>query len=144
MSAHLKWSQAFPLFESDHHRPLIGRPGGYRIRAFTSRGTPRKISRMAGTDRDGILHIGKSGNLGKRIRHCRQSAEGIRGGHHAGREYFEWGFDRLAPPKLLRYDYVVTRTEKRALALERRLHEGYRRRYLDRPPLDSTSGQDRW
>ena len=137
----LEWSPAYPLFKTERHLAVMGKPGVYRIRAFTEYGDPLPIGRFAGVDPLGILHIGKSGNLGRRIRSFRQAAQGLKAAHHAGREFCEWRFERLVPPERLRFDCFVTSTEQEALRLERALHQEYRNRFLDRPPLDGTSGQ---
>ncbi len=71
----------------------------------------------------------------------RQAAEGLRAQHHAGREFSEWHFEELIPRECLRFDYVETTTGREALKLERVLHEEYRKKFFDRPPLDGTSGQ---
>ncbi len=141
MSLAREWSPAYPLFNNKHHLELRDKPGVYRIRAFTEHGEPLPIGRFGGVDSLGILHIGKSKNLGTRIRMCRQAAEGLRAPHHAGHEFFEWHFERHIPRERVRFDYIETSTEQEALKLERLLHEEYRKKFLDRPPLDSTSGQ---
>lgn len=120
---------------------MYDKPGVYRIRVFTDHDEPLSIHRMKGADSLGILHIGKSKNLGLRIRTFRQAAEGLKASHHAGCEFHEWGFESIIPRDRLRYDYVVTHTEQEALKMERSLHEEYRKKYFDRPPLDGTSGQ---
>lgn len=137
----IKWSQPFPLFNTQHHLDVIRRPGVYRVRAFTEHGEPLPIPRLRGVDPLGILHLGKSKNLGTRIRMFRQAAEGLKASHHAGLEFFEWHFEKLIARERLRFDYFETATEQEALKLERSLHEEYRRNFLDRPPLDGTSGQ---
>lgn len=139
----LEWSLSRVLFGTKHHLDVMGEPGIYRIRAFTEDGKPLPINRFGGVDRLGILHIGKSVNLGNRIRRFRQAAERLKASHHAGREYAKWRFDKLVPRERLRFDYIVTLTERDALALERELHKAYRTQFFDRPPLDSTSGQSR-
>lgn len=137
----IQWSQPFPLFNAQHYLEVIKRPGVYRVRAFTEHGEPLSIPRLCGVDQLGILHIGKSNNLGTRIRMFRQAAGGLKASHHGGREFFEWRFDKLIPRERLRFDYFETATEEEALKLERSLHKEYRRNFLDRPPLDGTSGQ---
>ena len=107
----LKWSPAYPLFNTKHHLELRDKPGVYRIRAFTEHGEPLCIGRFGGVDPHGILHIGKSGNLGTRIRMCRQAAEGLKASHHVGREFSKWHFERLIPRERLRFDYIETSTE---------------------------------
>ena len=139
----LEWSPAYPLFGAKHHLDVSGKPGVYRIRAFAGDGNPLPIPRANGVDPAGILHIGKSTDLGRRLRFFRQAAEGKKASHHAGREYANWHFEKLVPLEQLRFDYLLTDDETEALDLERRLHEAYRFAYLDRPPLDGTSGQSR-
>lgn len=120
---------------------MSGKAGVYRIRAFTHNGESLSIPRLGGIDPDGILHIGKSINLGRRIRTFRQAAEGLKASHHAGREFLRWGFEKVISRERLHFDYFETGSEQEALKLEHLLHEEYRKRYLDRPPLDGTSGQ---
>lgn len=136
-----KWSSDYPLFDTKHHLEVSGMPGVYRIRAFTEQGKPLPIPRLGGVDSLGILHIGKSKNLGRRIRMFRQAAEGLKASHHAGLEFFKWKFEQIIPHDKLRFDYFETSTEPEALKLERLLHEEYRKEFFDRPPLDGTSGQ---
>lgn len=139
----LKWSLAYPLFGTKHHLEISGKPGVYRIRAFAPDDNPLPIPRANGVDPAGILHIGKSNDLGRRLRFFRQAAEGKKASHHAGREYARWHFEKLVPREQLRFDYLLVNDGTESLALERRLHEEYRFVYLDRPPLDGTSGQSR-
>ena len=136
----MEWSELHPL-RSGYHLEIGRRAGVYRIRAIDADGRPVSIARVKGTDPDGILHIGQSVNLGVRIRTFRQAAEGLRAPHHAGIEFRRWGFGDRFPLQNLRFDYILVEDGAVALRLERELHEEYRRRYLDRPPLDGTSGQ---
>jgi hypothetical protein len=137
----VNWSPPYLLFDTTHHLGLRYRAGVYRIRAFKNDDEPVLIKRFAGTDPLGILHIGKSNDLGTRIRTFRQAAQGLKAQHHAGVEYFRWQYERLVPHSKLKYDYYMTQSERDALELEQALHEDYRMKFLDRPPLDSTSGQ---
>lgn len=137
----IKWSAPCALFNTKDHLDVGGKPGVYRIRVFTDRNEPMRIHRVNGVDSLGILHIGKSNNLGLRIRTFRQAAQGLKAAHHAGHEFHGWGFETIIPRNRLRYDYAITRTDQEALKMERYLHEEYRKTYFDRPPLDGTSGQ---
>jgi hypothetical protein len=141
MKETVKWSRPYPLFNSTEHLEVSGKPGVYRIRALTHNSESLSIYRLGGIDPEGILHIGKSINLGRRIRTFRQAAEGLKASHHAGLEFFHWGFEKVIPRERLHFDHFETRSEQEALKLEHLLHEEYRKRYLDRPPLDGTSGQ---
>ena len=134
------WSEVHALKSGDHLQ--IGRrPGVYRIRAYDLQGSAVAIARVRGMDALGILHIGKSVDLGVRIRTFRQAAEGLKAPHHAGIEFHRWGFGVVFPIERLWFDYAITPDEAEALRLERMLHEEYRREFFDRPPLDGTSGQ---
>lgn len=104
-------------------------------------GQAAPIHRLNGTDRDGILHIGQSGNLRRRIPEFYRAAKSGNGNHQAGNEFQNWKFRKEFPLKSLRFDYVETGDRRQAVRLERALHQRYRQRFLDRPPLDGTSGQ---
>ena len=136
----ISWSGTYPL-TSGHHLELGRRPGVYRIRVFTRDGRPVPIPRLNGIDELGILHIGHSEQLGLRVRVFRQAAEGLKAPHPAGRQFHQWGFASRFRPQDLRFDYVITIDKADAIKLERHLHEEYRLRYLDKPPLDAQSGQ---
>ena len=141
MKENIQWSRAYLLFNSREHLEVSGKPGVYRIRAFNDKGESLSIHRLGGIDTEGILHIGKSSNLGRRIRTFRQAAEGLKASHHAGLEFFHWGFEKVTTQESLRFDHFETGSDQEALKLERFLHEEYRKKYFDRPPLDGTSGQ---
>jgi len=136
----LRWSGTY-LLTSGHHLEVRKRPGVYRIRAFNSQGQAMPVRRLNGLDPLGILHIGQSIKLGVRVRTFRQAAEGLRAPHQAGIQFNYWGFAGIFPLQHLRFDYVLVQSQNEAIRLERQLHEEYRRQYLDRPPLDGTSGQ---
>ena len=46
----IQWSAVYPLFGGKDHLPLGGKPGVYRIRAFTAPGKPLSINRMGEVD----------------------------------------------------------------------------------------------
>jgi hypothetical protein len=141
MKENIKWSGSYPLFNSQENLGVSGKPGVYRIRAIDCNGEFLFTHRLGGIDTEGILHIGKSKNLGRRIRTFRQAAEGLKASHHAGLEFFHWGFDNVIPRERIHFDHFETGSEQESLKLERLLHEEYRKKYLDRPPFDGTSGQ---
>src|SRR5262245_23994610 len=126
----LEWSDPYAL-RSGQHLQIGLRSGVYRIRAFGRDAKPMVISRAKGGDALGILHIGQSVDLGVRIRTFRQAAEGLKARHQAGMEFYRWGFMEVFPLDQLRFDYVIVANGKEALRLERKLHEEYRRQYLD-------------
>lgn len=136
-----KWSPPQLLLKGREGLELKDRPGVYRIRAFTKQGKPRCIRRAAGVDREGILHIGETKHLRQRVRMFRNAATGGKADHKAGKEFKKWGFKNLAPLEILRLDFYETDTKEDAQALEKRLFELYRKRLLDRPPLEATTGR---
>jgi len=135
----LSWSESYPLPSSTsrHHLGIQEAAGVYRIRAFDQEGQPAPIARAGGTDPLGILHIGESEQLGIRVRHFRQAAEGLAAQHPAGRRFHRWGFARQFPIARLRFDYARVQGKSEARRLEGRLHEEYSQKYLDLPPLDA-------
>lgn len=135
-----KWAKPQPLLTAGEHLELSDKPGVYRIRAFTKQGKPRCISRAGGVDREGILHIGQSHKLRERIGNFRRSAARGTRVHKAGSEFFKWGFPKLFPLRDLRFDFVYTDTKEEAEQREKCLHAQYRKKFLDRPPLDARAG----
>jgi hypothetical protein len=100
------------------------------------------MRRFNGDDSEGILHIGMSGDLFKRLKSFHKGA--IRRkfpAHFASSEFIKWKFDDLIPTDHLRFDFIETSGEDAAKALETELHRNYRSKFLDRPPLDGTSGK---
>ena len=136
----VRWSGPYPIVPRPGQGIRVDNgPGVYRIRAFNDDGTPFEIPRLRGVDKLGILHIEKSVKLKRRIQEISASVEGDRR-HHAGNEFDYWKFNRAIPLRCLRYEYYYTATGDDALEAERQLQGKYRDRYLDRPPLDGTSG----
>lgn len=72
----------------------------------------------------------------------RQAAAGLKAPHKGGIEFHQFDFARIVSPERLWFDYALSRDEEEALRWERALHLEYRNTFLDRPPLDGTSGQE--
>ncbi len=135
------FSQAYSLSQIDGwpKRELSRTSGVYRIRAFQA-GKPRPITRFNGTDPDGILHIGMSGNLLSRLKSFHGGAiQNKVHAHFASRQFVYWRFDDVI--KDLCFDFIPLKNVKAAKERETELHETYRKKFLDRPPLDGTSGE---
>ena len=136
------WHGPFALTRDGIKENVKESPGVYRIPAFDAHGRPVSICRANGVDAHGILHIGQSVGLRGRILAFLLAAQGGSAAHHAGNEFFQWEFGQRFPVEHFRFDYILARSSEYAKKLERELHEAYRLRYLDRPPLDGTSGQE--
>ena len=137
------WSDLQPLRRESIKADVPEAPGVYRIRGFSPEGSPHPIPRCRGTDTDGILHIGHSGDLRSRLTQFFNSAVSGKRQHSAGCEFCDSGFGTYFPAARLYYDFVATLSKLEALALELQLHLEYRKVYLDKPPLDSSVGQQR-
>ena len=103
-------------------------PGVYRIRH-----ADHEIGRANGTDDEGILHIGMSKNLRRRVREFYKAATTKKGSHSAGLKYSNYGFGKKFPISSLTCEYVYT---SKARDHEKELHAKYIKTYLDHPPLD--------
>ncbi len=139
-----EWPQTYPLhlineWPTDR---LKHQPGVYRIRAFYEQAQPRAVRRFNGDDPEGILHIGMSSNLFNRLRSFyRGAVEQKFPAHFASSEFIKWKFDKSVPADQLRFDFIGTPNAQAAKDLETELHRAYRYKFLDRPPLDGTSGK---
>lgn len=136
---HREWSTPVPL---EHARPPID-AGVYMVQA-TSRGRPRRIARAADVDHDGVLVIGESRHLARRIatmvKAMRLQDRSRSYSHRAGLDYSRghgWHYGRcFALPDLV-IRWWATKHHK---LLEAGLLEKYRWRFLDRPPLNASIG----
>jgi len=122
-------------------RKLSRTSGVYRIRAFKA-GKPFPITRFIGTDPEGILHIGMSRNLLSRLKSFYGGAVKTKvHAHFASRQFVYWHYDNVIPAEDLWFDFIPLENVKAAKECETKLHETYRKKFLDRPPLDGTSGE---
>jgi hypothetical protein len=136
------FSQAYSLLQMDDWPTtgLKGTPGVYRIRAFKE-GKPLPSTRFNGTDPNGILHIGMSGNLFQRLKSFRSGIKLNLHAHFGSRQFVYWRFDGVIHADDLRFDFIPSKNGKAAKDFETERHEAYRKTFLDRPPLDGTSGE---
>ena len=118
-------------------------PGVYRVRIFNTDGKPSPIRRALGVDTDGILDIGESNNLRKRLREFWGCARGKYYPHSAGIEYRKWKLDQHWPLEQLHFDFIHVREKADAEKLELRMIDNYRKQFYDRPPLNKSQGK-RW
>jgi hypothetical protein len=135
------WSAPIRLYLDNGARaPLMAvpsAPGVYRIRVLRSDGLSEPISRTDGADDDGILHIGKSGDLQTRVKYFQGAAAGGKAASQAGWNFNNYRFVRRYPLVSLAVDWYRTANVLAARQLEHQLHEDYQFRFLDRPPLDA-------
>ncbi|MGE0397190.1 MAG: hypothetical protein AB7T06_10760 [Kofleriaceae bacterium] len=120
----------------------------YRVRAFDPSGRARVIHRAGGDDISGTLDIGESGDGSDRMYTLMRVLNGNSGSHRAAWEYRWYDFHITFPVAELRLDIIEVGEKKLAEAIECALLEEYRTEFLDRPPLNGTSGKpaavERW
>ena len=113
-------------------------PGVYKIRLL-ARGKPQTIPRFLGQDPSGLLSIGVSGNLERRLRDFLRGLDKGRGHSEANLLNLlrtHASLERKVGPYSFQYSYK-SYNHKKALALESMLIKQYVKRFGEVPPLNS-------
>lgn len=106
-------------------------PGTYMIAAR------HRLHRAVGVDEEGILDIGTSKRLRKRLTEFWQCATGARpGGHMAGWRFAYYGMAQHFPLASLHVCWRPAATADEAAREEGRLIEEYVRQHMESPPLN--------
>lgn len=135
-------SSKFSNLESLDH--IDEKPGVYVIR-YLEGSTPKHFTRLNGIDEEGILCIGQSKNLRKRIWQFLKdaTAEGLSIKYHSEGWNFRKYFRDNPNPKAIRLEienmeviWKILDNEDEAKELETRLIQGYVMRFQDKPPLN--------
>jgi excinuclease UvrABC nuclease subunit len=63
----MKWPE-WNSFRKESISQIPEEPGVYQLRSLGDDGNPQSISRLQGKDPEGIVYIGESSNLKKRIK----------------------------------------------------------------------------
>ena len=106
-------------------------PGAYII------GTKQSIARLSGQDKNGILSIGETDNLLKRLQMFLACADGNRHrGHTAGWRYRELNLHKLFPITSLHFRWKSALSKEEAYSLEGELLKEYASQHLELPPLN--------
>ena len=111
-------------------------PGAYLVRC---RNHP--TNRLLGLDQEGVLDIGESGNLRRRIKLFQACIEGQKRLHCAGRRFHRLGLARHFPIKELEFKWCITEDKESAMDLEGELLKDYENTFGELPPLNSKSGR---
>lgn len=132
-------------FDSISFRKVPDRPGVYVIRAVRRTGRPIHLRRLNGTDVGGILCIGMSKDVRRRIRDFVRDVRrpGLDVPSHSEgwnfRRYFrdnqKRGIIKLTQENL-EATWKVTGTNRYAQNLETQLLQAYVMKYQDKPPLN--------
>ncbi len=127
-----KWTK-WQKFEVENLKGNPKEPGIYRIRI---RGI--KICRFLGEDKNGILAIGKSNNIFRRLKQFFRSTSGKKG-HSEGKTLhliLKSGKLKL-DTKNLEYSYCLTETDEQAFKCEELEIKKYFKKFGEVPPLNS-------
>ena len=115
----------------DNLRDIPKEPGAYII------ATEKKINRIIGKDNDGILSIGETDNLFKRIQMFLSCAEGKRHrGHNAGWRYYKLDLKKEFPIISLYICWKSVSSKKEAHHLEGEELKKYANKHYELPPLN--------
>ena len=108
--------------------------GVYQIR-WAVEGKPQVIHRANGDDDSGLLYIGKTKALRKRINTFWKDVINKTEIHTAGYTYFYYSFEKKFKPEQLEVRWTEL-SEDEIDSFEDELLEDYAGRYLDKPPLN--------
>jgi len=129
-----KWSQWFPLRNPNFKEIQEKAAGVYEIK-WAVDGKPQPINRTNGIDESGLLYIGQSSNLQRRIKGLWQHITGGKSRHTAGRTYTTYHYERKFPPEQLEVRWALLSKEQ-CPKVESKLLDEYVNNFLDKPPLN--------
>jgi len=99
----------------------------------------RPLNRVVGADKVGILEIGETDNLRRRLRDFVLCATGVREkGHSAGCRYAHFGFARHFPFRSLRVRWEEKGSKPEAHRAEHDMMEAYTISHCELPPLNNS------
>jgi hypothetical protein len=129
------WSD-WLIFGKTQLRLIPKKHGIYEFRCVDENRSPISVSRLKGEDPRGVVYIGSSVNLKKRINGFWKTIQNRNESRHAaGWTYCSFRYDTVFPPERLQFRYklvIDTVRNEFDLLLE------YRKRFMDLPPLNST------
>jgi hypothetical protein len=103
----------------------------------------KPINRAFGVDTKGVLYIGRSKLLGKRIRHFWSCADGsTKSGHPAGRKYrkLRYGWRKKYGLNNIRIRWRIHTSVNDAMQSEKKLIAMYVEKFGETPPLNDATG----
>lgn len=123
---------------------LSEEPGVYRIRSVDKIGKPVAISRLAGEDTKGILGIGESENLRRRLKQFWASVEKKGNNENPNNMprksrawlYLKFKYDKRFGKDCLQFSSKECKSKGEAKDKESNLLCSYRTKFLDGPPLN--------
>ncbi len=128
-----EWSE-WLLFQTLNFKTVPPKPGVYELR-WVIDGKPQIINRANGVDRSGLLYVGQSVNLRRRIKGLWQNITEGKLRHTAGRTYTTYHYERKFPPEQLQVRWT-TQPRGQSEKIESKLLDRYVNEFLDKPPLN--------
>jgi hypothetical protein len=130
-----RWEKWRPIEQVYNNIDLLNKKGLYQIRMVDADNKPLPIPRIGGTDLKGIIYIGKSIQLRKRI-------EAFLRGQHSGGGLYWLAYRRLKTREPYRGHFlqfrVMASTSKNIATKETEMLRRYFRRFCELPPFNST------
>jgi hypothetical protein len=128
------WSKWLP-FKLKELSNIPKKKGVYKFRCVDRKGAPIVIGRSKNKDPEGIIYIGSSVNLKRRLKEFWRTIENKdRSRHAAAWTYCSFSYSSLFPAKRLQFRYKVT---PNITTSEFDLLLAYRKKFMDLPPLNS-------
>lgn len=132
-----EWSE----WKNIKQKAMCNNCGVYKIRLVDSQCSPIKISRFLDKDENGILQMGRSKDVEKRIKYFRGAIKGRRYSHAEGKrlylvkEYsnFKGKYNNYG----IQYSFRKLSSESEVKKKEEQLLKCYFKRYGEIPPLNS-------
>jgi len=133
-----EWSEWFKLDEKTIDENVPSKSGTYKISC------PESIDRFSGKDTEGVLVIGESGDIKKRIKDFFYSVTKKDENpnnmssrtHSEGGTFAVLGLEEKYPIETLRFKFIITHDKDGAERLERLKIEEYENRFDEFPPLN--------
>ena len=132
-----RWSEWINIGQNASYKGC----GVYKIRLADTKGSPIEIPRFLDKDKDGILQIGNSEDIGRRIKYFRGAMEGKRYAHVEGQRLsfikrYTSFMERYKDCKL-QYSFKRLQNESEVQKEEERLLKCYFKKYGEVPPLNN-------
>jgi len=138
-----KWSNWKEIRRIDDVAVLFKCPGVYRIRLTDQQEKAMKISRFLGVDKEGLLAIGESKNVSRRIRQFYRAYSGQSFAHSVAERLFVLLFKRVNSESMLKNSRLEFSCMKLKDKAEAQIHEErslktYFKEFGELPPLNSS------
>lgn len=137
-----EWSKWQDIWWIDDFADLYKWPGVYKIRLIDYQGQPVRIGRLLGVDTDGLLAIGESVNVARRIREFYRAYEGQSFRHYVAERMFLIRFKTAFGKKIFKdckIQFTCMRLKDKAEVkkYEERFLKSYFKTFGELPPLNS-------